>query len=227
MESSKGIGCDSKGIIYILENPIYDQTGIVKIGYTTDLEKRLKSLNAQTGVAKAFRPYATYEVKRKLEDKTLFRLIEGINPDLRVSEKYHGKRREREFFKMTKEEAYRLLECIAEISGTGNRLKKVQRDKELKEEEREVAEAAEAVRLGAFRFSLCGIKPGEILNFVRDPSKTAEVVDDKRVRYDDYTTSLSRLAKDLLGSKYAVQGPKYFTYKGKLLTELRGEKCCK
>ncbi len=220
MKSSKSTADEFKGYIYILENSIYDNQGIVKIGYASNPEQREKDLNNHPGVATPFRLYATYEVKRKLEDETLFKLIEGINPDLRVVEQYKGKKRKREFFKMGKEEAYRMLECIAQISGTIGRLKKIKQDKDAIAEDKAVKET----RLGAFSFGQCGIKPGAILKFVKDPGKTAEVVDDKRVRYDNYVTSLSSLAKDLLGSNYGVQGPRYFTYKGKLLTKIRDEK---
>lgn len=223
MKSNDSVAGKKRGFIYILENPIYDQCGMVKMGYTANLEQRLKDLNAQTGVAKAFRPFAVYEVRRKLADHKLFDLIGGINPDLRVMENFNGKKRKREFFQMSKEAAYHMLECIAQISGTVNRLKKVKRNKEAEEEERAAVEAVDNVRQGAFKFSQCGIKPGETLKFVKDPSKVVEVVDDKHVRYDNYVTSLSRVAKDLLGTNYGVQGPRYFTYKGKLLTELRSK----
>lgn len=80
---------------------------------------------------------------------------------------------------------------------------------------------AEGDRRGPFQFSMCGIKPGEKVAFVRDASKQAEVVDDRHVRYGKETTSLSMLAKQLTGLKHELQGPIYFTYKGELLDDLR------
>lgn len=103
------------GVIYILTNPAFPT--YVKIGYADDLERRLKQLNSSAAVPFAFRVYATYEVEGRLTDKKLHSLIDQLNPELRSIDEFDGKKREREFFAMSAEEAYSIFECIAEISG--------------------------------------------------------------------------------------------------------------
>ena len=112
-----------KGVIYILTNPSFRE--YVKIGYATDIEKRLKTLNRSETIPFAFRVYATYDVDTELADKELHRLIDMLNPDLRTIETFDGKTRTKEFYAMKPEEAYRLLESIAKISGTSHRLRRM------------------------------------------------------------------------------------------------------
>lgn len=69
---------------------------------------------------------------------------------------------------------------------------------------------------------MCNIQPGEEVEYVNDPSIKAVVVDDRHIEYKGQTTSLSALAGSLLNVS-SVQGPLYFTYNGKLLTDLRDE----
>lgn len=56
--------------------------------------------------------------------------------------------------------------------------------------------------------------------------ETVEVIvheDLRHVVYNGEKISMSKLAAKLLGSKYQVQGPLYFMYKGKRLTDIRKE----
>ena len=110
------------GYIYILTNPSFPQYG--KLGYATDVKQRLAELNRSTAVPFAFRVYATYEVDSALSDKKLHSILGKLNPDLRSAEEVDGKRRIREFYAMPPEDAYAILEAIAEINGFHHRLKK-------------------------------------------------------------------------------------------------------
>lgn len=114
---------EHKGVIYILTNPSFPD--YVKIGYATDIEQRLKQLNRSETIPFAFRVYAIYEVESNLTDKELHKLIDSLNPDLRTIETFDGKQRVKEFYAMSAEDAYSLLDCIAKISGTTDRLKKM------------------------------------------------------------------------------------------------------
>ena len=105
---------EKKGVIYILTNPSFPD--YIKIGYATDLERRMKQLNRSETVPFAFRAYAVYEVDSELTDKELHRLIDALNPDLRTVETFDGKERVKEFYAMSAEDAYGLLECIAKIT---------------------------------------------------------------------------------------------------------------
>ena len=112
-----------KGVIYILTNPSFPD--FIKIGYATDIEKRLRQLNRSETIPFAFRVYAIYEVDSELTDKELHKLIDSLNPDLRTIETFDGKERVKEFFAMSPEDGYSLLESIAKISGTSDRLKRM------------------------------------------------------------------------------------------------------
>ena len=210
---------EHKGVIYILTNPSFKE--YVKIGYAHDVEKRIQQLNRSETVPFAFRAYATYEVDSELTDKELHNLIDKLNPDLRTIENFDGKKRVKEFYEMSKEDAYAILESIAKISGTLDRLKRcTPTGKQLKEEQR-AEEARENARRGAFRFSQVGIAPGERVVFIENETIQPVVVDDRHIEYDGQTTSLSALAQQIKGFHHPVQGTLWFTYNGVKLTELR------
>jgi len=110
------------GAIYILTNPSFPQ--LVKIGYADDVNRRVTRLNKNPGLPYSYRIYATYDVNERLEDLTLHKIIDTLNPTLRTKEAVNGKTRVREFFAMSAETAYELFLAIAEISGTEDRLHK-------------------------------------------------------------------------------------------------------
>lgn len=109
-----------KYIIYILTNPAMPD--YVKIGTTSNIDQRLKSLSAKTSVPHPFRLYAYYVVFRPSQDKILHALIDELNPDLRCKDLVNGKVHRREFYQISKERAFNLLQRIATISNTENRL---------------------------------------------------------------------------------------------------------
>ena len=209
----------SNGVIYILTNPSFPD--YVKIGYANNLEKRLNQLNRSETIPFAFRAYAIYEVESHLTDLVLHNLIDTLNPDLRSIETFDGKKRKREFYAMQPEDAYSLLECIAKISGTEGRLKKVAPEGHEILDEETASEVAQESRRGPFRFSKCGIPFGAVIKYVNDSSIEATVLDDRHVVYKGLTTSVSALAQELLGVDYGVAGPHFFTYEGELLCDRR------
>ena len=210
-----------KGVIYILTNPSFPE--YVKIGYAKDIEQRLLQLNRSETIPFAFRVYATYDVVTPLSDLILHDLIDGLNPDLRAIETFNGKKRTREFYEMTPEYAYNILSSIAKLSGTESRLKRIKPEGHEVEDIKMAEEAEKAYRRGPFTFSSVGINPGEIISFVPDLSITATIVDDKHIRIGETVTSLSGAAKSIL-HKNALQGPKYWSYNGKILDDIRTEK---
>ena len=215
----------SKGVIYILTNPSFPD--YIKIGYAKDVKQRLDDLNRSTAFPFAFRIYATYEVDSELSDKKLHSILDKLNPELRSTEEVDGKRRIREFYAMSPEDAYSILEAIAEINNYGDRLKKwkatanEQRDEALAQE---ISEQRKA-RMSPFTFSKCNIAIGEPIEFCcsgnEHSGEVCEVIDDKHVKYEDLPWSLSSLAKYFLGAKGEVAGPRYFKYKGEWLNDIR------
>ena len=210
-----------KGVIYILTNPSFPD--YIKIGYATDIVKRLKQLNRSETIPFAFRVYAVYEVDSALTDKELHKLIDSLNPDLRTIETFDGKERVKEFFAMSPEDGYALLESIAKISGTSDRLKRMEPEGHEVIDEKIAQEVRESARRGPFRFSQVGIPFGSEIVFIDDPTVKPTVVDDRHIEYNGETTSVSALAQKLKGFDHPVQGTLCFTYGGKKLSDLREE----
>ena len=104
---------NTKGVIYILKNPSFPD--YIKIGYADNIENRLQQLNNSECTPFAFRVYATYEVDSRLSDLKIHSIIDKLNPDLRSIDNFNGKKRVREFYAMSAEDAYSILEAIAEI----------------------------------------------------------------------------------------------------------------
>lgn len=210
-----------KGYIYIMTNPSFKE--YVKIGYATDVKQRLDELNRSSAVPFAFRVYATYEVDSALSDKKLHTILDKLNPALRSTEEVDGKKRIREFYAMTPEDAYAILEAIAEINNFKHRLKKWKATAAEEKDEKTAQEIslAHQERQSPFRFSMCNIQPGEQIEYCYDPELKCTVVDDKTVEYHGQVYSLSALAQHLTGNKYSVAGPRYFKYKGEWLNDIR------
>lgn len=213
------------GYIYILTNPSFQQ--YVKIGYATDVKQRLDELNRSSAVPFAFRVYATYEVDSALSDKKLHSILDKLNPDLRSTEEINGKKRIREFYAMSPEDAYSILEAIAEINGFRSRLKKWKATISEQQDEALAIEINDQhqERLAPFRFSMCNISVGEQVEFCcpgnAHDGELFTVVDDKHVQHDGEPWAMTTLAKHLLNAKWALAGPKYFKYRGEWLTVLR------
>ena len=104
---------EKTGVIYILTNPSFPE--YVKIGYADDIDKRLQQLNRSECIPFAFRVYATYEVNSRLSDLKIHSIIDKLNLNLRSIENFNGKQRVREFYAMSPEDAYSILEAIAEM----------------------------------------------------------------------------------------------------------------
>ena len=217
----------SKGYIYIMTNPSFKE--YVKIGYATDVKQRLDELNRSTAVPFAFRIYATYEVDSALSDKKLHSILDKLNPELRSMEEINGKKRVREFYAMSAEDAYSILEAIAEINNFKDKLKKWRATEEEKQEEELAQEISEVhqERIAPFSFSMCNIGVGEEIEFCSrnnlDNGIAVTVVDDKHVEFQGKSWSLSALAKYLLDAKYSVAGPRYFKHKGEWLNDIRNK----
>lgn len=107
----------AKGIIYIMTNPVLKD--MVKIGYASNVENCRKQLST-TALPYEYEIYATYETSGNLGDKKLYKMIDNLNPDLRIT-------KNREFFVLSPDDAYELLESIAVISGTKDKLKRVKK----------------------------------------------------------------------------------------------------
>ena len=208
----------AKGYIYILTNPSFKEW--IKIGYASDVERRLSELNRSESLPFAFRIFATYETSSDLSDKEVHKIIDKLNPDLRSIEEFDGKKRVREFYAMDPEDAYALLDSIAKISGTSNNLKKWKESKHEVEDQKVATEARKHAK--AMNFKRISIPVGTTVEMWHKGQCKAkcEVVDDWRVKYNNEITSLTGVARQITGIKN-VSGPDYFKYNGEWINDIR------
>ena len=159
---------NTKGVIYILTNPSFPD--YVKIGYADNMENRLKQLNRSECIPFAFRVYAIYEVSTRLSDVKLHKFIDKLNPDLRSIDDFNGQKRIREFYAMKPEEAYAILEAMAEIHACKENLKLVApNDIEVREEQlAQEIDTESHERAENFSFSKCQIVIGEEIEYAKD-----------------------------------------------------------
>lgn len=214
---------ESKGVIYILTNPSFKE--YVKIGYADDIKTRLAQLNRSECTPFAFRVYATYEVDTRLTDMKIHDIIDRLNPTLRAIDTVEGKKRVREFYAMTAEDAYSLFEAMAEIHGTLDRLKLAPLTNAQKQEEVVATEIQTEAREKAkpFTFSMCNIPIGAKITYYKDDTIFCTVVDDKKVEYNGEVMSLTAAARLVMGldSTAHIAGPRFFKYNGEMLNDIR------
>ena len=213
---------ETKGVIYILTNPPFKE--FVKIGYADDVERRLKELNRSECVPFAFRVYATYEVDTRLSDKKVHAIIDKLNPGLRSIEDFNGQTRVREFYAMSAEDAYSILEAMAEIHNCTGKLKRYTQN-EIEQRDEQMAKEIQLetrTRAENFTFSEAQIPIGAVLEYKKDASITCKVVDDRRVDYQGEIMYLTGVVKKITGTTSAVAGPRYFKYKGADLWNING-----
>ena len=106
------------GFIYVLTNQSFNKDNWIKIGYSEDVNKRIKELS-NSSVPYPFELFCTYEVSNfggKKSDKLIHDLIGKLNPSLRISPN-------REFFEMLPMDAYEMLSSIAELHNRKDKLK--------------------------------------------------------------------------------------------------------
>ena len=209
----------SKGYIYILTNPSFPD--YVKIGYADDVESRVRQLNRSECTPYAFRIYATYETDARLTDLKLHAMIDKLNPDLRSRDEIDGKKRVREFYSMSAEDAFGIFEAMAEIHGTMDKLHKHAMSKsDAKQEEQAISIARQ--KKEKFEFARLGIPVGSELVFIHNTAIRVIVADEKRtVTYNGEDWSLSALAKELLKRNSTVQGTLHFAYNGETIADMR------
>lgn len=125
----------------------------------------------------------------------------------------------REFFRINPERVLSILKLVEIEDVTPN-------DEFVENEDELVSLNNEKTRRSSFKFSSVGIKPGSVLNFVRDEGITVTVIDDKNVEFEGNITSLSQSSLVLLNRDFGkdwktVRGPDYWVYNNETLSELR------
>lgn len=207
MDSSGNSSGDS--YVYVLTNEA--MPGLVKIGITgaDDPEDRAAQLYS-TGVPLPFDVEFAAVVSSA---RTVEHALHNAFRDHRVNPK-------REFFRISADQAIGILalfdvqdvtSTVATTIGAG-----------VSDEERRAVEK-ERARRPPLNFEEMQIPVGAVLVFTRDESVSATVVDARKVEIAGEHVSLSPATRDLLGRDYYVQPTPYWTYNGRLLTEIYDE----
>ena len=188
-------------IIYILINEA--MPGYVKIGKTSNLEQRIRSLDT-TGVPLPFECFYACEVK----DATF------VERQLFDAFMDHRIRSSREFFEIAPERAVAILKLV-EIENITPKKDFV--------ESREDQQALNQARTNraVFNFSMVDISVGAELIFSRNKNIKAKVVDNRSIEFNGKITSLSKSAQKILGYNYGIAGTDYWMYEGETLDERR------
>ena len=206
-----------QGYVYILTNPSFKEDW-VKIGKSSrPVDVRSKELD-NTAVPLPFEIFATmktckYNEVEKLVHKTIDRLT-----DLRI-------RQNREFFNVAPQIALDIFKDIAsaiddaEIVLYENNTPVVHKEGE-KKEKREI-------KRGRFKFSMVNIPIGSTLTFIPTGIEV-KVASDDQIEYEGRIYKLSPfvgtfMPEDRRNASGAYQGSKYFSFKGKVLEEMRME----
>lgn len=198
------------GKVYILTNDL--MPGTIKIGITeSTVEERIKTLD-NTSVPMPFRFYFAIESDRFKEIESF---VHNAFADFRV-------RSNREFFKMEPERAVAALR----IAGC----QEIKTANEMIDDAGIVVEEAEYVERTSkkkFSFAKVNIPVGSELTFTRNENKKCLVYNENEVSYENQLYSLSALADKLmteLGYNWkTIQGPRFFEYNGKVLSDIKKE----
>lgn len=182
--------------------------GYIKIGWTSDIEQRIRSLNRPTGIPLPFEVYYAAEVKNGQKDE---QWLHSIFADRRVRE-------QREFFKVDPERVVIALKRIEIRDVTPKSLQKSLST--ASEAEQKEVEEKKKIR-SKFDFKKYNIPVGEEIIFSRDFSIKAKVAPNNKIILNGKETSLSKSAQELLGYNYGVAGTLYWMYEDESLDERR------
>ena len=192
----------NKGIVYVLSNPAMGS--YVKIGCTGG--------DSSEAVIRRMKELDTTEVPLpfQCEHAAVVENYEQVERGLHTAFGDNRVREKREFFDIAPFRVAAVLKLLEVQNVTPG----------VSEVEANADPVLRSPRSPAFRFSMVGIETGATLQWVDDPRETCEVVDDRRVRYENERYFLSGLTKKLKGGG-AWQGPAYWLYDEETLQERR------
>lgn len=200
------------GIVYVLTNPA--MPGLVKIGMTTrdNMDARMRELYG-TGVPVPFE--CQYACKVKSSDCT------KIEKALHTAFAPNRINANREFFQIKPEQAMAILELFNREDVTREITEEI--DNDLTSEDKSASEKIHSSRRPPLNFFDMGMKRGNILTYVKDPSVMVEIVDEKKIMYQGEIYSLTGVTKKLLNITHAIQPTGYWIFEGKNLRDIYDE----
>jgi hypothetical protein len=188
-------------IVYILINEA--MPGYTKIGRTTNLEQRMRSLDT-TGVPL---PYECFYACTVTDSNFVEKQLHDAFADNRV-------RSNREWFEIAPERVASALR-IAQIEDVTPSIDYV----ESADDQKALNKARE--RRSVFNFKMVDIPIGAELTFINQPEITCTVLDNRRVEFTGQDLSLTKAAQEVLGHDRPIQGPLYWEFDGETLVERR------
>lgn len=211
------------GYVYILTNPSFREDW-VKIGKSArPVDVRSKELD-NTAVPLPFEIYATMQTVKYSEiERIVHKQIDRLT-DLRI-------RQNREFFNVHPAQALEILLDLAQAVEDAIVVKYEERKPRQMYPEMEKSKVKNKEKKPMrppFDFSMIGLTIGDTVVF--DPLKQeVKVAGKNKVEHEGRIWSLSAfcgtfLPENMQNSSGAYQGPKYFSYQGKTLWEIRLEK---
>ena len=206
------------GYVYILTNPSFKEDW-VKIGKSSrPVDVRSKELD-NTAVPLPFEIYATMQTSKYNEvEKMVHKMIDRLT-DLRI-------RQNREFFNVPPQVALDILRDIA--NAIDDAVVTLYKDNQPILEGEEHPKEKREIKRGRFKFSMVDIPIGSMITFIPTGIQV-KVVSDDQIEYEGRIYKLSPFVGTFMPAEKrntsgAYQGAKYFTYKGKVLDDLRREK---
>ena len=215
------------GYVYILTNPSFREDW-VKIGKSArPVDVRSKELD-NTAVPLPFEIYATLKTSKYSKvEKQIHKQIDRLT-DLRI-------RQNREFFNIAPSVALDIMRDIADllddaelyvyVDGKPVVSKSKDEDKKIEIENKERKHKSQKP---SFKFHMIGLNVGDIVVFDA-LSLPVKVASDDKIEYEGRLYSLSAFTANFLpeekqNASGSYQGPKYFSYQGKVLSDWRNEK---
>ncbi len=192
-------------IVYVMTNEA--MPGIIKIGYTDNVENRIKSLE---GTALPL-PFECHYAARVENAKAIESTLHSLFSEYRI-------RQNREFFRLSPEKVVTALRLTPHQDVTPR--VGVFEDAE---EQRAVTETR--ARRDRINLRAIDVPVGAELVFSRDTDIKCRVLNETQIEYQGTVTSLSRSALNILQSKghsvSSVSGSVFWMYEGETLDERR------
>ena len=191
-------------IVYVLTNPSIPD--IVKIGVTSDLTARMRSLY-NSSIPVPFKCYFACTVK---DMEFVEKQLHDVFGDFRVNPR-------RGFFRVDPEKVVSILNMVM--------IEDVTPKEDIVDDEIEQRSLDKEKKFrGNFNFDMVNVPVGAVLYFVKDSTITSIVVDNHKIKFENELRSLSSSAAEIMhrmGYSGLVSGPRYWVYKGETLTKRR------
>lgn len=208
---------EDKGFVYILKDSHFKRG--VKIGRAHDVDKRMRPMLTANPWLSVYIKVETS--KWKALEKAVHNVIKLVAKTKQVKNS--------EFYLIEPEKAKKIMLELAPLFdkddftiylGDGTTVQAPHQGRERR------AKSPRTIKSKSVGLSVLGIKPKDKLVFI-PTDLVVVVVDDKTIEYKGKRYSLSAFTREFIphrNASGAYQGPKYFSYKGKSLLDIRNER---